>query len=163
MDLRFEIILPETPDLVNSAKQLFLEYAQSLNFSLCFQSFDNELAELPGDYSPPLGRLILAHENGDLAGCVALHKFKDDVCEMKRLYLRHEYRSKGIGKKLAAKIVEEAREIGYKRMFLDTVPSMKEAISLYRSLGFIEIGPYRDNPVLGALFMELELKSSKEE
>ncbi|MFZ1081244.1 MAG: GNAT family N-acetyltransferase [Candidatus Kryptoniota bacterium] len=163
MDIKFEMVLPETPALADSAKQLFIEYARSLNFSLCFQDFDKELAGLPGDYVPPSGRLILAYEDGKLAGCVALHKFGDCACEMKRLYLRPEYRSKGIGKKLALKVIDEARTIGYEKMLLDTVPSMKGAISLYRSLGFIEIGPYRDNPVSGALFMELELNSSKKD
>lgn len=91
MDIKFEMVLPETPALADSAKQLFIEYARSLNFSLCFQDFDKELAGLPGDYVPPSGRLILAYEDGKLAGCVALHKFGDCACEMKRLYLRPEY------------------------------------------------------------------------
>lgn len=158
MNLRFETVLPDTVELVNQTKELFIEYANSLNFSLCFQGFDEELAGLPGEYSPPSGRLILACDDGKLAGCVALHRIDDNVCEMKRLYLRPEFRKKGIGRRLANTIIEIALEIGYAKMRLDTVPSMKEAILLYHSLGFAEIGSYRPNPVPGAIFMEMELE-----
>lgn len=150
-------------DQVESAKQLFLEYANSLNFSLCFQNFDKELAGLPGEYSPPSGRLVLAFEDGKLAGCVALRKIDNDICEMKRLYMRPAFRARGIGRRLATKIVEEAQEIGYLTMRLDTTPSMKEAISLYRSLGFEEIESYRYNPLPGTLFMELKLDNTKKQ
>ncbi len=157
MDLKFETVPAESVELVASAKKLFLEYAISLDFNLCFQGFEEELARLPGEYSPPSGRLILAYDDGKLAGCVALRRIDDSVCEMKRLYLRPEFRGKGIGRKLADEIVEAAREIGYTKMRLDTVPSMKTAISLYRSLGFVKIGPYRANPVPGATFMEMDI------
>jgi ribosomal protein S18 acetylase RimI-like enzyme len=157
MDLQFSIVLPDAAQSVKDAKQLFTEYAKSLNFSLCFQGFDKELAELPGEYAPPSGRLLLALYDGTLAGCVALRKIDSDVCEMKRLYLRPEFRGKGIGRKIANEIIKMAEEIGYAKMRLDTIPTMKEAISLYRLLGFVEIGPYRENPVPGAIFMEIEL------
>jgi len=136
---------------------LFLEYAQSLGFSLCFQGFDKELAELPGDYAPPNGRLLLAEYEGQMAGCVALHKLEDAICEMKRLYIRPQFRGLKIGRALAESIIAEARGIGYRRMRLDTVaPLMANAVSLYRQLGFQEIAPYRTNPIEGALYMELQ-------
>jgi len=148
----------ESPAQIAQARELFLEYAQSLGFSLCFQNFDKELAELPGDYAPPDGRLLLAEYEGQLAACVALHKLDGDVCEMKRLYLRPQFRGKGLGRLLADRIITEARQIGYKRMRLDTVePVMKDAVSMYRRLGFKEIPAYRPNPNPGTLYMELEL------
>jgi ribosomal protein S18 acetylase RimI-like enzyme len=147
-----------SPAQVEKARELFLEYASSLGFSLCFQNFDQELAGLPGDYAPPNGRLLLASYAGELAGCVALHPMKDDVCEMKRLYLRPKFRGKSIGRLLAETIVAHARAIGYKRMRLDTVePVMGDAVALYRRMGFREIAAYRENPMAGTLYMELEL------
>jgi len=157
MALNFEIVRPENTRVVESARRLFVEYADSLNFSLCFQGFDSEIAQLPGEYVPPLGGLLLAHYDGALAGCVALRKIDDEICEMKRLYLRPEFRGKGIGRKMAIEVIKMAQEIGYAKMRLDTAPAMKEAIALYHSLGFVEIGPYRENPIPGAIFMELTL------
>jgi ribosomal protein S18 acetylase RimI-like enzyme len=148
----------QTPAKIALVRDLFLEYAQSLGFSLCFQSFDQELAGLPGDYAPPEGRLLLAEYKGDLAGCVALHKVEPGICEMKRLYLRPQFRGKGLGRALAEALISEARGIGYRRMRLDTVePMMKTAVALYRQFGFREIAPYRANPIEGAVYMELEL------
>src|SRR6202030_2654925 len=127
-------------------------------FSLCFQSFDQELAGLPGDYAPPDGRLLLAQYRDQLAGCVALHGLGSGICEMKRLYLRPQFRGEGLGRALAERIIAEARQIGYQRMRLDTVePVMKDAVALYRKLGFTEIAPYCPNPIAGAMYMELEL------
>jgi len=148
----------ESPPQIAQARELFLEYAQSLGFSLCFQSFDKELASLPGDYAPPEGRLLLAEYEGQLAGCVALHKLDAEICEMKRLYLRPQFRGKGLGRLVADRIISEARQVGYKRIRLDTVePVMKDAVAMYRRLGFREIAPYCDNPIAGALYMELLL------
>ncbi|PYX18754.1 MAG: GNAT family N-acetyltransferase [Acidobacteria bacterium] len=148
----------KTPAQIAQVRELFLEYASSLGFSLCFQNFDQELAGLPGDYAPPDGRLMLALYEGELAGCVALHKLDSEICEMKRLYLRPKFRGKGLGPVLAENIIGEARRIGYRRMRLDTVePVMKDAVAMYRRLGFKEIAPYRPNPMPGTLYMELEL------
>ena len=154
----FEFRQAESPQQIASIRELFLEYAESLGFSLCFQSFDKELESLPGDYDPPDGRLLLATREGQPAGCVALHKLDDEFCEMKRLYVRPQYRGKGLGKALAERIIVEAREIGYKKLRLDTVePVMRTAVAMYRQLGFREIAPYRSNPIEGALYMELQL------
>ena len=145
---------------IQQARQLFEEYAAWLGINLCFQNFDKELAELPGDYAPPTGRLFLATESNQTAGCVALRKIGDGICEMKRLYVRPEFRGRGLGRTLAQSIIEAAREIGYLSMRLDTLPGkMDKAIAMYRSLGFKSIDPYYKNPVEGAAFMELELRS----
>ena len=133
--------------------ELFVEYAKSLNVSLCFQNFDQELATLPGDYDP----ILLAKWDGRVAGCVAMHPYGDDACEMKRLYVRPEFRAYGIGRALTHRVIDEAKQRGYRRLLLDTLPSMQAAIGLYRSLGFSEIDPYRVNPVEGARYMQLQL------
>jgi len=154
----FVLAQAESTAQIVQARDLFLEYAQSLGFSLCFQNFDKELAALPGDYAPPAGRLLLAEYEDQLAGCVALHPLEPGVCEMKRLYLRPHFRGKGLGRVLADRIIAEARQIGYQRMRLDTVePVMKDAVAMYRKLGFKEIAPYCKNPIAGALYMELRL------
>lgn len=154
----FSFVQAETTPQIAQARELFLEYAQSLGFSLCFQSFDQELAQLPGGYAPPEGRVLLAEYDGELAGCVALHKLEERICEMKRLYLRPQFRGKGLGRALADRIITEARHIGYERLRLDTVePMMKDAVAMYRRLGFREIAPYCANPMAGALYMELLL------
>ena len=140
-------------------KGLFVEYADSLGFELCFQNFDEELANLPGDYAPPDGCLLLATYRDKVAVCVGLRKLSDGICEMKRLYVRPDLQGLKIGRALAEAVIERARSIGYARMRLDTVPSMEVARRLYISLGFNDIEPYRHNPIESAVFMELKLIS----
>jgi len=147
----------ETPQQVDEVRRLLREYEASLNVSLCFQGFEKELAELPGDYAPPRGRLLLGYDGGQPAGCVALRALDDETCEMKRLYLRPGFRGKGAGRQIATGIIEEARNLGYKRMRLDTLATMREARALYASLGFGRVEPYYHNPHPGTEFMELNL------
>lgn len=151
----------EGPDL-ETVRRLFLEYAAALDFSLCFQSFEAELASLPGDYAPPDGTLYLALVDDVPAGCVGLHKLAPEICEMKRLYVRPEYRGSGLGRKLAIAAILAAHVIGYNRMRLDTLESMVEAHALYRSLGFFDIAPYRPNPLPEAVYMELILADDRQ-
>ena len=152
-------ILPVTTEAeIKTTRELFVEYGQSLGFSLCFQSFDQEYASLPGKYAPPRGRLLLAEVNGHPAGCVALRPLETGVCEMKRLYVRPEFRGLHLGRRLAETIISEAKLIGYQAMRLDTVEDkMQSAVALYRTLGFREIAPYTVNPESSVIFMELEL------
>lgn len=148
----------DSPDQIAQVRELFLEYAKSLSFNLCFQSFDQELAGLPGDYAPPEGRLLLAYWEGKLAGCVALHKINGAACEMKRLYLRPAFRGKGLGRSVVEHLIAEAHRIGYRQMRLDTVEAdMRDAVALYQRMGFKDIAPYRPNPMSSVRYMELEL------
>jgi GNAT superfamily N-acetyltransferase len=143
---------------IEQARQLFREYSAWAKTDLCFQNFEKELAELPGRYAEPDGRLLLAFHDAQLAGCAGFRKIGEGICEMKRLFVRDAFRGKGIGRDLIRAIILEATEIGYLRMRLDTLPpQMNDAIALYRSFGFKEIEPYYDNPVPGAKFMELRL------
>ena len=148
----------ETPSEITQVRELFLEYEKALGIRLCFQGFDKELAGLPGQYAPPSGRLLLGVYAGALAGCVALHALDAEIGEMKRLYLRPAFRGKGLGQAMVDAVVAEARAIGYGRLRLDTIePLMKNAVSMYRRMGFREIAPYCANPCEGALYMELDL------
>ena len=148
----------EGEDDIATAKGLFREYEKWLGMDLCFQSFEEELATLPGKYAPPDGRLYLAFVDEKPAGCIALRKLEDGICEMKRLYLNDSARGLGIGKALIEKLIADARAIGYKKMRLDTYPpKMGKAVSLYAGYGFHQITPYYDNPHSDVLFMELDL------
>jgi putative acetyltransferase len=153
-----ELVRVDTPEKIEKTRKIFRQYARFVDFDLSFQGFAEELASLPGDYSSPAGGLLLAQEGNETAGCVALRKIGDGICEMKRLFVSPQHRGSGIGRILADAIIKEAQKLGYKRMRLDTVPPMTSAIGLYRSLGFEEIPPYCHNPVPGAKFFELQLE-----
>ncbi len=157
---RVEILPARNADEIATVKILFLEYANSLGVSLCFQGFDDELAELPGAYAPPAGRLFIAHVDDKPAGCVGLRPLDSgrDRCEMKRLYLRPICRGLGLGRRLAELIIAEARTIGYRKLVLDTLADMKVARALYADLGFREIPAYYANPLPGVLYAELDLR-----
>lgn len=155
--ITLKIYAIETEKDLEAIKELFAEYAASLKFNLDFQNFEEELANLPGDYAPPMGCLLLAKYEDQPAGCVALRQQSEGICEGKRLYVRPEFRGSGVGRKLVEAIIAEARRLGYSCIRGDTVPSMQVAQALYASLGFKEIGPYYDNPIEGAKFIELEL------
>ena len=143
---------------IDEVRAIFREYEQWVGLNLCFQSFEEELAALPGFYAPPDGRLYLAWINGEAVGCIGMRKLEAGVCEMKRLYLREAARGLGVGRSLIDKVITEAREIGYLRMRLDTYPpKMEKALRLYESYGFHEIPPYYDNPHGETLFLELML------
>lgn len=149
---------------VELAREMFREYAAQLGVDLCFQDFERELRELPGKYAPPAGRLLLAYDfsagGKQATGCGALRPMDADNCEMKRLFVRPEFRGRGIGRTLAESLIASAREIGYVAMRLDTLPTMHEAHELYRQLGFREIAPYYANPVPGSFFLELDLSAT---
>jgi ribosomal protein S18 acetylase RimI-like enzyme len=151
------IIDAHFPDDLAAVRELFTEYANSLGVDLCFQNFNQELADLPGRYAPPEGRLLLARDGDNTAGCVALRKIDDGICEMKRLYVRPAWRGRGLGRRLAKAVIEAASTCGYHRMRLDTLSFMTAATALYESLGFRRIDSYYDNPSSCAVFMELSL------
>jgi putative acetyltransferase len=142
---------------VETARALFIEYQKSLGISLCFQNFDAEVASLPGAYAAPEGRLLVAFVGDRPAGCVALRKLEDGICEMKRLWVRPAFRGTRLGRRLAEAVLAEARAAGYRAIRLDTLPSMREAQALYVSLGFVDIPPYNDHPIEGTRFMEARL------
>lgn len=151
------LIQATTEEELREVRQLFLEYSDATGVDLCFQNFAHELATLPGEYAPPRGRLFLLRVGDEVAGCIALRPITEETCEMKRLYVRPAFRGRRLGRKLTESLLAEAREIGYRRMRLDTLPSMQAAIALYRSLDFQAIEPYRFNPDPATLFLEREL------
>lgn len=154
------ICVARLPNELPVIKELFQEYADSLSFELDFQDFKEELESLPGKYAPPLGSILVAKENGDTVGCVAVRPLGEEACEMKRLYVKPSHRGRGIGRELALAIIEEAKRLGYKVIRLDTVVAMKEASALYQALGFRQIDAYCYNPLPGAMYFELKLAES---
>jgi len=142
---------------IEAVRTLLLEYETELGVDLGFQGFAAEVMGLPGDYAPPRGRLLLARVDGAVAGCIALRRLDDDVCEMKRLFVRPAFRNSGAGRQLAERVIADARSVGYRRMYLDTLPSMDRAQSLYERLGFRDIDAYRHNPISGTRFLGLQL------
>ena len=151
------IIAAQTEEHWRKAGELFRQYADSLDFDLEFQGFSEELTTLPGNYSPPDGCILLAEDEGLFVGCVALRPLEPKICEMKRLFVKSPYRGRGIGRMLACSAIDKAREIGYEKMRLDTVATMKEARTLYYSLEFRNIKAYRYNPIDDTSYMELDL------
>ena len=147
-------IRPAQPEEMTLVQALFREYQQGLGVDLCFQSFEEELAGLPGRYAPPQGTILLA---GDGAGVVALRALDPYTAEMKRLYVRPAFQGTGLGRALAEAVIDAARGRGYSKLRLDTLPQMGSAIALYRKLGFVEIPAYTVNPIAGALYLELTL------
>jgi putative acetyltransferase len=152
-----ELLMVKAGPLIDDIRKLILEYEDSLDFDLCFQDLQNELAALPAPYNPPGGCLLLARCDGEVAGCVAMQKLADGVSEMKRLYVKPKFRGRNVGRRLVTEIIDRASRCGYRSMRLDTLATMTEAVTLYRSVGFIAIEPYRYNPIEGALYMELTL------
>jgi ribosomal protein S18 acetylase RimI-like enzyme len=156
-----QLVEPDSPPLLDAAREVFREYAAGLGVDLCFQNFDAELDGLPGDYAAPSGALLLAFVDGQLAGCGAMRPAPDvdyvDACEMKRLYVRRAFRGFGLGRRLAQALLDRAGEAGYSNMLLDTLDDMESARGLYESLGFEEIPPYYYNPIPGAHYLRAEL------
>jgi len=144
-----------------NAKKLFIEYSNSLDFSLSFQDFDKELENIPGKYKKPDGCIILAWKNSDSIGCVGMRPLDNITCEIKRLYLKPDYRGFGLGKLLTKKVLEYCVERGYIKVFLDTTSSMESAINIYKSLGFLETSPYYNNPLSDVIFFELNLDNER--
>jgi putative acetyltransferase len=156
-----EIVEPATSDAFHAAREIILEYARGLGVDLCFQDLDRELAQLPGDYAPPRGLLLLAWVDGALAGCGAFRPLESvdiaNACEMKRLYVRRAFRRFGLGRIVAQALIDRAAQAGYSTMLLDTLDEMEAARELYRSLGFKEIPPYYFNPIPGAHYLAVTL------
>lgn len=153
------MIRPARDNELDIVRDLFCEYQRFLGFDLCFQGFEEELRELPGCYASPTGTILVAEIQGNVVGCIALRPLGGQDCEMKRLYVRPEGRSHGLGRKLCLALLQTAREMGYRRMKLDTVSKLQTAIALYRQLGFRECEKYCENPQPDVLYFELDLTS----
>jgi ribosomal protein S18 acetylase RimI-like enzyme len=159
LDNDIHIIRAITPEHISTVSHLLKEYAAWLAIDLSFQNFAEELAHLPGEYAPPGGCLLLAIRNNSPVGCAALRRLENNIAEMKRLYVRAEFRHQGIGRLLSERIIGEARSIGYRSIKLDTLESMPAARQLYRALGFYEIAPYYINPYDNVMYMEISLSA----
>lgn len=142
---------------IEACRALFTEYQRELGVSLCFQGFDRELATLPGDYAPPRGRLWLARVAGAPAACVAMRPLQPGIAEMKRMYVRPAHRGTGLGRRLAQLAIGTARELGYQRLVLDTLPQLRTALALYAGLGFVQAPKYNDNPIENVRFLSMDL------
>lgn len=144
-------------DRLDEVRTLFREYHKMLGIDLGFQNFDEELATLPGKYLPPDGRLYVIYLEDKLAGCIALRRYDATRCEMKRLFVRPQFRGLRLGRILAERIIEDAKAIGYQAMVLDTLKTLESAVTMYRRMGFEEIAPYYDNPLKDVLYFQLTL------
>jgi putative acetyltransferase len=156
-----QIIHSHMPEQVGKVRSLFGQYAISMGLNLGFQNFDDELINLPGDYTPPAGALLMAVERSASIGCVAMRPIDRSICEMKLLFVKPAHRGKGVGRQLMESIVDEAKKAGYLSMRLDAIPTMHEAIRLCQSIGFHEIEPTCWNPIPGALYFEMDLIKKK--
>jgi len=156
-----QFITPDSPDLLAATRQIFTDYATQLGIDLCFQNFDAELADLPGEYNEPRGALLLALVDGEIAGCCGLRALDSvdypNAAEMKRLYVRKAFRRFGLGRQLAETMLDKARMAGYQSVLLDTLDDMESARALYAELGFVDIPPYYHNPVAGAHYLKADL------
>lgn len=154
--------IPDSPEMIDAAREIFREYALTLAIDLCFQNFEAELAQLPGEYAAPSGALLLAFVDDQLAGCGAFRGLPEaddpNACEMKRLYVRRAFRRFGLGRIIAQDLIDRAGDAGYSCMLLDTLDEMEAARSLYESLGFVEVPPYYYNPIPGAHYLRVELR-----
>lgn len=157
-----DLVTPSSPDQYDAVREIFREYAQALGVDLCFQQFDQELADLPGEYAAPRGALLLATIDGELAGCCALRPLDaadyPNAAEMKRLFVRKPFRNFGLGRHLAEATLDAARAAGYSCVLLDTLDDMEAARALYEELGFEDIPPYYHNPIAGAHYLKVDLK-----
>ena len=156
-----ELVTPGTPQELDEVRAIFREYAEGLGVDLCFQNFEEELATLPGEYTPPRGGLLLARVDGEVAGCCALRPLDTadypNAAEMKRLYVRKAFRGFGLGRRLAEAVLDAARQAGYACVLLDTLDDMEAARALYEDLGFEDIPPYYHNPIAGAHYLKADL------
>lgn len=156
-----QFITPDSPEQIDALRQVFTEYAEQLGIDLCFQNFEAELADLPGDYSAPSGALLLALVDGEIAGCCGLRPLDSadypNAAEMKRLYVRKAFRRFGLGRQLAETALDAARMAGYRSVLLDTLDDMESARALYAELGFVDIPPYYHNPIAGAHYLKVDL------
>jgi GNAT superfamily N-acetyltransferase len=162
---QISLVVPDNPALLDLTREIFREYAASLSVDLCFQGFEQELADLPGDYAAPNGMLLLAFVDGALAGCGAFRPLPDadyaNACEMKRLFVRRAFRRFGLGRTLAQVLIDRATEAGYSAMLLDTLDEMEAARGLYETLGFVEVPPYYYNPIPGAHYLKVDLSGTQ--
>ncbi len=156
-----QFITPDSPELLAATRQIFTEYATQLGIDLCFQNFDAEMADLPGEYSEPRGALLLALVDGEIAGCCGLRALDSvdypNAAEMKRLYVRKAFRRFGLGRQLAEAMLDKSRMAGYQSVLLDTLDDMESARALYAELGFVDIPPYYHNPMSGAHYLKVDL------
>lgn len=159
---KFNIIAVRSEKDLKDTIALFYEYTEWLGLDLKFQNFEHEMATLPGKYAPPKGDLLLARtKDGVAVGCIAVRPLEEDVCEMKRLWVRDTAKAQGLGRMLVSSIVDIAQRLGYRRMRLDTLPRMAAAVGLYRSFGFVDVEPYYVTPLAGTHFLELDLTRTK--
>src|SRR5512137_1181260 len=157
MTVTLHVLSASDTEALGHVRQFFRSYAGWLGVDLSFQKFDEEMASLPGAYAPPQGRLFYAENKGQPAGCVGVRPFSEGVCEMKRLYVEPQHRGSGIGRDLALAAIKSAKQLGYRKILVDTLPAMRIAVKLYRELGFHDAPAYYPTPLEGTIFLALDL------